>query len=172
MVPEKGIHFLLDQWAAHSEWPQLIIAGTGPLQAEVESRAANLPHVRYVGEVKGGAKTLFLAGCLATVVPSEWWEVLGLVVFESYAHDKPVIASRTGGLGEIVKDGVTGFQFTPSDAASFQHAMTRLLTTPASDRHLMGQRGRLWANEHTHPERWKQHYAAITRTAVAPHAQP
>jgi glycosyltransferase involved in cell wall biosynthesis len=50
------------------------------------------------------------------VAPSTCYETFGLVAIESFSCGTPVIASRHGGLGEIVQDGVTGLLFNPGDA--------------------------------------------------------
>jgi len=45
------------------------------------------------------------------IFPSEWYEIFGYAIIESFACGTPVIASRIGGLRELVENGVTGFLF-------------------------------------------------------------
>lgn len=51
------------------------------------------------------------------VTPSVWPETFGLVVSEAWDARRPVIASRAGGLGERIEDGINGFSFLPGSAA-------------------------------------------------------
>jgi glycosyltransferase involved in cell wall biosynthesis len=68
-------------------------------------------------------------------------ELLGLSVLEAMASGTPVVASRTGGLPEVVRDGETGFLVTPGDAAELGDRIDRLLRDPKLAAR-MGQRAR------------------------------
>jgi glycosyltransferase involved in cell wall biosynthesis len=59
-------------------------------------------------------------------------ELLGLVALEAMASGTPVIASRVGGLPEIVEDGVTGYIVPPGDVASLRGRITELIGDPAA----------------------------------------
>jgi glycosyltransferase involved in cell wall biosynthesis len=63
-------------------------------------------------------------------------ELLGLSVLEAMASGTPVVASRTGGLPEVVRDGETGFLVTPGDVAELQDAIDRLLRDRALARRM------------------------------------
>jgi glycosyltransferase involved in cell wall biosynthesis len=56
-----------------------------------------------------------------------WQEPWGTVVIEAMAMGKPVIASRIGGLQNLVVDDETGILVTPGDAGSLRAAMERLI---------------------------------------------
>ena len=58
-------------------------------------------------------------------------ELLGLVALEAMASGTPVIASRVGGLPEIVEDGVTGYLVPPGDVASLRRRISDVLDDPA-----------------------------------------
>jgi starch synthase len=58
-------------------------------------------------------------------------ELLGLVALEAMASGTPVIASRIGGLPEIVEDGVTGYLVRPGDVASLRERIADVLGDPA-----------------------------------------
>jgi glycosyltransferase involved in cell wall biosynthesis len=64
-----------------------------------------------------------------------------LVLAEALASGVPVVASRTGPIPEIVREGETGLFFEPNDARDLARALDRLLGDPALRRR-MGQRGR------------------------------
>lgn len=171
LVAEKGVLFLLEQWEeavrCARPMPRLVIAGAGPLEAEVVARAAQLPNVEFVGHVDALRREQLLSICSAIIVPSEWWEVLGLVVCEAYEAEKPVLAARIGGLGEIVISGQTGFQFEPSSTESFRQALEALLALSPERRRELGQNGRTWLRAQTDPEQWKQSYLDLAARAVA-----
>ena len=59
-------------------------------------------------------------------------ELLGLVALEAMASGTPVIASRLGGLPEIVEDGVTGYLVPPGDVVTLRERLTQVLADPAA----------------------------------------
>ncbi len=170
LVPEKGVLFLLDQWEAARHagvaMPSLVIAGSGPLEAEVRGRAEALHNVRYAGHVDAEGRRQLLDACTAVVVPSQWWEVMGTVVFEAYEMLKPVLAARIGGLGEIVFHGRTGFQFAPGDGADFARALNDLQSATPERRQIMGRAGRAWLEAETDPKAWRAHYLQVALRTV------
>ncbi|MEW6759013.1 MAG: glycosyltransferase family 4 protein [Acidobacteriota bacterium] len=91
----------------------------------------------------------FLDALDVLVVPSLWEEPFGLVAVEGMARGLPVVATRSGGLVEIVDHGVTGF-LADKDAASLRGAVERLLADPAL-RAAMGERGRARVESEFHP---------------------
>ncbi|MBI4469793.1 MAG: glycosyltransferase family 4 protein [Acidobacteria bacterium] len=68
-------------------------------------------------------------------------EIFGLVLVEAMACGTPVICSRTGGMPEVVRDGITGFIVPPGDPAALGERIRWLLDHPAEAR-AMGARGR------------------------------
>ncbi|MBN2251410.1 MAG: glycosyltransferase family 4 protein [Candidatus Altiarchaeota archaeon] len=80
------------------------------------------------------------------VFPSLVAEAFGRVAVEAMASGKPVIASRTGGVTDIVDDGITGLLVEPGDAAALANALRKLI----KDRQLreeMGRQGRIIAGK-------------------------
>jgi glycosyltransferase involved in cell wall biosynthesis len=76
-----------------------------------------------------------LAGLHVFVLPSES-EGFGLVVREAQAVGVPVVATDTGGLSELVRDGDTGLLVPPRDTAALAAALRRMLEDPALRRRL------------------------------------
>ncbi|OLR92440.1 glycosyltransferase [Actinokineospora bangkokensis] len=85
-----------------------------------------------------------MAAAAVVVVPSRWPEPQGLVAVEALAAGTPVVASRIGGLQELVEDGVTGLLVPPGDPDALAAALDDLLDDPAR-RARMGEAGRVSA---------------------------
>ena len=81
------------------------------------------------------------------VMPTVYFESFGIAAVEATAMGLPVVASRVGGLAEIVEDGRTGFLVKPGDAVELAGAVQRLMDSPDM-RARMGQAGRRRAVEH------------------------
>lgn len=79
------------------------------------------------------------------VVPS-LQESFGMAAVEAMAMELPVIASKVGGLPEVVKDGETGILVPPADPQSLANAIKFLINNPAT-RFEMGQRGKERVNQ-------------------------
>lgn len=130
LVPIKGLCEALDVLGqqADLEW---IIAGDGPLRAELERRAARArAHVRVVGEVRGYDKLKLLAGADAMLLPSRQLasgraEGAPLAVLEAMACNLPVIASSTGGVPELLDQGRAGLLFDPTRPESLLIALNK-----------------------------------------------
>jgi glycosyltransferase involved in cell wall biosynthesis len=61
------------------------------------------------------------------IVPSIWWENAPLIIQESFACGRPVIAANAGGMAEAVRDGIDGILFTQGDARSLAKTMERAI---------------------------------------------
>ncbi len=87
--------------------------------------------VRLHGPIAHDHVGAALASIDALVVPSIWAENSPLVIQEAFLAGVPVIASRIGGIPELVEDGKNGLLFAPGDAADLQRVLARLLREPA-----------------------------------------
>ncbi len=133
---------------------ELLICGEGPLAEWIGKQAGEVSGLRYLGTVGGAEKQRLLAESLAVVVPSVWWEPLGIVVYEAYDHARPVIAAASGGLKETVIHGRTGLLHEAGDADELARCMTRLLEDPETAEE-MGRSGREFLLRHASPEAWE-----------------
>ena len=95
--------------------------------------------IRYLGYVER-VEDVYQSSDIV-VVPSRWQEPLGLISLEAGACGKPVVATRVGGIPEIVQHGETGLLVEPADVASLA-ASVRRLVEDKSLREAMGRRGR------------------------------
>jgi glycosyltransferase involved in cell wall biosynthesis len=98
----------------------LVIAGDGPDRTALE----RLGHARFLGPLpRRGVLELFHAGDASLL--SSAWENFPHTVVESLAVGTPVIATRTGGVGEVVQDGANGLVVEPNDLAALTAAVRR-----------------------------------------------
>ncbi len=84
------------------------------------------PEAEMIGEINDVAKSTFLSGAKALLMPIDWPEPFGLVMIEAMACGTPVIAFNHGSVPEIIEDGVTGF--IVSDEAEAIRALKRIGT--------------------------------------------
>jgi glycosyltransferase involved in cell wall biosynthesis len=80
----------------------LVVAGDGPQAAELRADIAS--HVRFAGRVEPAELARLRAGAALALVPSRYEEILPLAALEAMAAGLPVVASRAGGLAELVPD--------------------------------------------------------------------
>jgi glycosyltransferase involved in cell wall biosynthesis len=112
--------------AARRAGVELVIAGEGPDRAELE----RLGHARFLGPLpRLGVLELFRAGD-AALLPSAW-ENFPHSVVEALAVGTPVIATRTGGVAEVVRDGENGLLVEPGDVDGLTEAIERFVVDPA-----------------------------------------
>lgn len=171
LVEEKGVEMLLQTWGFMAtvlgdKTPELRIAGEGPMEGLVRDAAARNSHVRFIGMISGDAKREALCRCRAVMVPSVWWEPLGLVTCEAYDHGKPVIAAASGGITETVQDGVTGFLHVPGDVNDLMRRIAEMENLPSAGRIMMGGAGRKWLLENTGVEQWRRRFEDIVAAAL------
>lgn len=120
----KGVSWLIEQFQALSINATLQIAGRGKLDYEAQLMAlADPAKVRLVGYQQSER---FMRDIDVLVVPSIWAEPFGLVAVEGCAQGLPIIATKMGGLPEIIQDNVNGLLCSPSDPESLGRAMLRL----------------------------------------------
>lgn len=126
VVARKGIGLLLDAWTERQIPHHLVVAGDGPDLTAFREQAATRglgDRVTFVGRAEGALKIYLLQNTVATVVPSRISEGLPVVVLESYAAGRPVIATRVPGLEEIVEDNRTGLLVPADSPAALSEAL-------------------------------------------------
>lgn len=108
---------------------EVFFAGGGPERERLERLAEELGmngRVRFLGAVERGRLLEMMGEAAVTVVPSRE-EAFGLVNIESMAMGTPVVASRVGGIAEIVRDGVDGMLFEPGNPEALAACLVRML---------------------------------------------
>lgn len=118
----KGIDVLLDAYALlGTQRPLVLIGKTWP-----ESPQSVPAGVVRLDAWPNGSVRAAMAGAHAVVVPSVWAEPFGIVAIEAMAVGSPVVASRTGGLVDIVRDRVDGLLVEPGSVGQLRDALAEL----------------------------------------------
>ena len=170
LIEAKGVLVLLEAWKIierelGAESPRLVIAGDGPLRSQVKACSESVRSVNFVGHLSEDEKRRALEAARAVIVPSLWWEPLGLVVYEAYDYSKPVLAAASGGLQEIVLDHQTGVLHEPGKAVQLARQVIEL--EKDTERCLaMGRRGRLWLEENADESQWQAEFLKIANYAL------
>lgn len=111
--------------------PVLLVAGDGPLRAELESRRDALglrDDVAFPGYRRDVDQLLRACDFL---VMSSVSEGLSIALVEAIARGVPVVATRVGGNGDVVEDGVNGILVPPSEPTALANALQRMAADPA-----------------------------------------
>lgn len=169
LTEEKGIPVLLEAVEAAGEGPaiSLVIAGDGPLRSRVEQAAArNAGRVRYVGHV---SEVLTAYRQADVVVMPSLSEGLPMTALEAMACGLPLVASRVGGLPEVVADGETGLLVPPGDPSALAAALRVLAADPVRAA-AMGDVGRARVADRFTEERMLEQLIACYHTALGPGA--
>jgi glycosyltransferase involved in cell wall biosynthesis len=131
----KGIDVLLESLALVRGQCDLdlVVAGRGPEGPALEALSNRLGlsgQVHFVGQTAGPQKLWLLQNGLCLVVPSRIWEAFGVVVLESFAAGRPVIASRLPGLADLVRPGQTGLLAAPESPQKLAEAIREIVRDP------------------------------------------
>jgi glycosyltransferase involved in cell wall biosynthesis len=156
LTPHKGVDRLIEAlppdamlWIAGSAGHDPALPERG--YPELLRRLAAGRDVTFLGPVSDGELPAIYRQARVLVLPSVEWtcygrrvrvsELLGLVVLEAMASGTPVVASRLGGLPEIVEHGVTGYLVRPGDVGDLRQRLSELLGNPDLA-HRLGQNAR------------------------------
>ncbi len=149
LASNKGLVRLVDAFAPlvrQDPSATLVLVGAdGGMAASVDQRARELgvaPAVRRLGFLASeGELAAAYREARVAVLPSDY-EAFGLVLLEALAQGTPVVASRVGGIPEVVEDGRSGLLVPPGDTPALASALARLWADPDLARRLgeTGQR--------------------------------
>lgn len=151
---EKGLITLLQAMRQCPE-AKLLLVGEGPERVILESMVAQwgLDNVTFGGYLTGTALQKALGRARFTVLPSEWYEVFGQAIVESFLGGRPVIGARIGAMPEVIDHEQNGLLFTPGDATELATCITTLWANPHQTQQ-MGLNGREKALTVYSPERY------------------
>jgi glycosyltransferase involved in cell wall biosynthesis len=163
LSPEKGINTLLNA-AKLVPHIGIVIIGDGPLRSRVSThiQEEKLNNVRTMGYLSGEDLLSVISGARFTIVPSESYETFGYSAIESLHLGKPVVASRIGGLPEIIEDGANGLLFKPGDPHDLAQKINDLWAKPDRINEL-GLNGEQKAKTQYTPERFYERLSIVFR---------
>jgi glycosyltransferase involved in cell wall biosynthesis len=120
--PEKGAFVLVEAVRRIGGTMPVVLVGESVVGHEIP----DLPGLVKLGRLPNATVRRLWQQAYVGVVPSVWAEPFGIVVLEAMAAGCPVIASRIGGLPEVVADGVTGVLVEPDDPGALADALVCL----------------------------------------------
>jgi len=126
LAPNKGIEVLLKAYHRIKKPNyKLFIAGSGKQDYEeyLKSKYKD-DSIIFMGRVEPKD---FFEKVDVTVVPSIWYEPLGMVVVESFAFGVPVIGSNIGGIPEMITEGVNGMLFDPYKGEDLEEKLLKFV---------------------------------------------
>lgn len=158
LIPEKGVNDLLS--AARlviSRNPRVHFAlvGDGAYRDQYQRLAREMgigDHVTFTGQVEDPMSEGVYAAADVVCQVSRWEEVFGYVIAEAMSCSRPMVATRVGGIPELVEDGKTGFLVERGDAQAIADRILKLVADPEL-RNRMGRAGREVARERFDLER-------------------
>ncbi|XXY23508.1 glycosyltransferase [Sorangium sp. So ce216] len=128
-IEQKGLRYLIEaapEVLRRAPESRFVVAGDGPLRGELEqrARAAGLGDRMIFPGYRSDVPEL-VSSFDAYVLPS-LWEGLPLALLEALALGKPIVASRVGGVPEIIEHGVDGFLVPPKDPGALAEHLSRV----------------------------------------------
>jgi glycosyltransferase involved in cell wall biosynthesis len=164
--PGKGTLHLRRAWAgvvARFPGARLILAGPGHLPAD-------LPGLQVAGPMPHEGVLDLLLAADVVISPSVWPEPLSRALVEAAGLGRPVIATRTGGTPEIVRDGVNGLLVERDSPAALETALERLFGDPVLAARL--ERGQEEARAALAPRRIGEAHLELYRSMLDARSTP
>jgi glycosyltransferase involved in cell wall biosynthesis len=166
LVNQKGYDLAVSamaELAAMGRRPILTIAGEGPEQQKLVSMAEELGlsmYIHFPGPLRPSEVYPMINEATAVIVPSRWGEAFGLTALEGGLLERPILASRVGGLSEVVVDGRTGYLFEPGDFRPLAKCMLKIIDSKETSDQL-GKEGKKRVIEKFTLARSAQAYCAL-----------
>ncbi|HXF04762.1 MAG TPA: glycosyltransferase family 4 protein [Blastocatellia bacterium] len=163
LLPHKGINYLIEAMDPQTElriigrpWEPHLAATRSEEYLALLRRLATGKNVRFIFDADDDQLVEEYSTALVTVLPSVYTDVfgqtrpapelLGLTLLESLACGTPVIATRVGGMPEVVEEGVTGFLVPPNNVRALAERIAWIKNHPGEAQR-MGERGRRHVEE-------------------------
>lgn len=162
---EKGIITLIN--SIKNIDIKLNIIGEGPLSEYIKKflRQNNINNVFLLGYLKGDNLKKEIKNSIAVIVPSEWYENNPFTVLEAFAFGKPVIASKIGGLSEMVIDNETGYTFEPKNEIDLNSKICKMISNKHNV-YAMGKKARKFVEENFNSEVYYNKLLAIYKKVM------
>ncbi|HHV63111.1 MAG TPA: glycosyltransferase family 4 protein [Firmicutes bacterium] len=135
LVHEKGVHILIEAVPKILHYwnkSKVVIAGKGPADAYLKDRARSLgvyDRIYFTGYIDDDTRNRLYKCADVAVVPS-LYEPFGITALEAMAAGTPVVVSDVGGLGEVVRHGITGWKSYAGNPNSLADGILHLIYRP------------------------------------------
>ena len=165
----KGIPLAIEAWPTvlrRCPGAVLALVGGGDLELQLRRRVAelNLAGAVVFAGVRADMPEVYRAVDLV-LLPSTHGENLPTVLIEAAGTGRAVVASRAGGIPDIVRDGETGLLFEPGNTTALADAVLSLLLD-AGPRHRMATTAVGWAHERFSARTWVRNLLGIYQDAT------
>jgi glycosyltransferase involved in cell wall biosynthesis len=157
----KGVQTLIPIFRRYRK-AQLWIVGNGQHETVLRRMAAGCSNIRFLGHQSGERLRLLYEEAVATIVPSLWYEVFGIIILESLSRATPVIVRNIGGMPQIVGESGGGMIFDTDE--QLLNAMEALIAD-AELRRKLGQRGYAAFNQRWTAEAHIPRYLSLVNAA-------
>jgi len=147
LTPEKGFDTVVA--AAREDGQRLLVVGDGPARKDLQTMAG--PNTTFVGPVGRERVPELLRGARALVFPSRCYEGSPRAILEAFAAGVGAIASRIGGVAELLRDPAAGVLPPPDDNTAWISALSHFRDDSVATR----------AGEAAH-ELWRTHFSPAT----------
>jgi len=133
IIPEKGIGDFLDTarlLLQQNDKVQFVLVGDGTRRAQYMKAAEAMgiaEHLTWTGTVADPFNDGVFEAADVVCQFSRWEEVFGWMIAEAMAHAKPVVATRVGGIPELIADGKSGFLVDRGDVTAMADRVLKLL---------------------------------------------
>jgi glycosyltransferase involved in cell wall biosynthesis len=133
-VHEKGHRYLvdaLDSLRRDGREPVVLLAGDGPLRAEIEAvieRRDLATHVRLLGSIEHDRVLELMRACDLVVLPSTH-EGFPLAIAEAAAVGSAIVGTSVGGVPDLIEDGASGWLVAPGDPVQLSAALQDALSS-------------------------------------------
>lgn len=124
---EKGVKTLIE--AANHLSYKLKIVGDGPLKDELVAKANKDASIDFLGFRSWEDVKTIVSKARFIVVPSEWYEVLGLVIIEAECLGTPVLGARIGAIPELIEENINGMCFESRNVSDLSEKITKMFNT-------------------------------------------
>jgi len=162
LSPEKNVETLIKAFTK-TDKAELLVIGEGPERLRLEKLAqesATENRIQFLGFRSGDELEAHRIKARALLLPTISYENSPLTVLEAMAHGVPVIASRIGGIPELVQDGLTGLLVEPGKVEAWIEALEQMESFTSDQRLAMGDAGRELAIK---SHGWEQHLSELEK---------
>jgi glycosyltransferase involved in cell wall biosynthesis len=154
----KGIEALIESFRSY-EGADLVIAGSGSLEAGLRAATRNLPRVRMIGRVGDEELRRLYRDAVAAIVPSLAYETFGLSAVEAFAAGIPAVVTAGGALEEVVRSSGGGLVYRSH--AELLESLSALQSRPDLRRGLAESARRSYRERFTEAAHLEAYYQLI-----------